>query len=97
MATDPVDVSSAVTEMVVNRFVDNAAAAAASLSRPPVAAARAQALAHPPSTGGPGAAVFGLPAKVTVSPEWDRPVPAGSTLYYVARERLGAERLFAGT
>jgi 2-methylcitrate dehydratase len=70
VATDPVDVSSAVTEMVVNRFVDNAAAAAASLSRTPVAAARAQALAHPPSTGGPGAAVFGLPAKITVSPEW---------------------------
>ena len=33
-------------------------------------AARAQALAHPPSTGGPGAAVFGLPSDVTVSPEW---------------------------
>ncbi len=70
VATDPVAVDAEVAEMVVNRFVDNAAAAAAALNRPPVAAARAQALAHPPSTGGPGAAVFGVPADATVSPEW---------------------------
>jgi 2-methylcitrate dehydratase len=70
VATDPVEVTPEVAEMVVNRFVDNAAAAAASLNRPPVSAARAQALAHPTSTGGPGGAVFGLPPEVTVSPEW---------------------------
>jgi len=70
VATDPVEVSTEVAEMVVNRFVDNAAAAAAALNRPPVAAARAQALAHPPSTGGPGAAVFGVGVEVRVSPEW---------------------------
>ena len=33
--------------------------------------------------------------ELEVSPPWDRGVPAGTTLYYVARERLGAERLFA--
>jgi 2-methylcitrate dehydratase len=70
VATDPVEVEAEVAEMIVNRFVDNAAAAAAALNRTSVVAARAQALAHPPSTGGPGAAVFGLPVDVTVSPEW---------------------------
>ncbi|MGY1743002.1 MULTISPECIES: ion channel [unclassified Blastococcus] len=33
--------------------------------------------------------------ELTVSPPWDRPVPAGTTLYYVARERLDPARLFA--
>jgi voltage-gated potassium channel len=32
--------------------------------------------------------------ELEVSPPWDRAVPAGTTLYYVAKERLG-ERLFA--
>lgn len=58
---DPVD---AVTDMVINRLIDNAAVAVASLSRPPVTAARGQALAHP----GPRSAVFGVAE--TVSPEW---------------------------
>ena len=40
--------------MVVNRIIDDAAVAAASLTRPPVVAARAQALAHPVSVGGGG-------------------------------------------
>ncbi|RBY85913.1 ion channel [Blastococcus sp. TF02A-26] len=31
-----------------------------------------------------------------VSPPWERAVPPGTTLYYVARERLAGERLFAG-
>jgi voltage-gated potassium channel len=33
---------------------------------------------------------------LVVSPRWDRPVPAGTTLYYVAAERLDAQRLSAG-
>lgn len=33
---------------------------------------------------------------LVVSPPWDRPVPAGSTLYYIARERIDARRLAAG-
>jgi len=53
--------------MVVNRVVDDAAVAAASLLRPPVVAARAQALAHPPSRGGRGAVVTGT--QEAVSPE----------------------------
>jgi voltage-gated potassium channel len=33
---------------------------------------------------------------LVVSPPWDRPVPEGSTLYYVAGERIDAGRLAAG-
>ncbi len=70
VAADPVPVGDEVTAMVINRVIDNAAVATASLRRGPVVAARAQALAHPPSTGGRGATVFGLGADVRVSPEW---------------------------
>jgi voltage-gated potassium channel len=33
---------------------------------------------------------------LVVSPRWERPVSAGTTLYYVAAERIDAERLGAG-
>jgi voltage-gated potassium channel len=33
---------------------------------------------------------------LVVSPPWDRPVPEGTTLYYVAAERIDAQRLAAG-
>ena len=33
---------------------------------------------------------------LVVSPPWDRPVPAGTTLYYVAAERIDGQRLTAG-
>ncbi|HUB71599.1 MAG TPA: MmgE/PrpD family protein [Acidimicrobiales bacterium] len=56
VATDPVPVTLAVAEMIVNRFIDDAAVAAASLLRRPVANARAQALPHYLV---PGAAVWG--------------------------------------
>lgn len=69
VAADPVPVEPAVIEMIINRVIDNAAVAAASLTRGPVAAARAQALAHPPSSGGAGASIFGLDGERT-SPEW---------------------------
>ncbi|MGY4859758.1 MmgE/PrpD family protein [Cryobacterium sp. AP23] len=69
-AADPVPVDDDVTEMIINRVIDNAAVAAASLTRDPVAAARSQALAHPRSTGGTGATVFGPAGDVRVSPEW---------------------------
>ncbi|MFE3544277.1 2-methylcitrate dehydratase PrpD [Nocardia sp. NPDC059177] len=65
VAADPVAVPAETAEMIVNRIIDNAAVAAASLTRRPVANARAQALAHP---YGPGAAVFGVPGRF--SPEW---------------------------
>ncbi|GAA0601848.1 MmgE/PrpD family protein [Kutzneria viridogrisea] len=65
VATDPVPVPAEVTEMVVNRVIDNAAVAAASLRRGPVLAARDQALRHP---GTPGATVFGATGRF--APEW---------------------------
>lgn len=67
VATDPVPVEAEVVEMIGNRIIDNAAVAAASLLRRPVASARAQALAHPFQ---PGATVFGLSSHRRVSPEW---------------------------
>nr|WP_237694164.1 MmgE/PrpD family protein [Streptomyces sp. SID2888] len=62
--TEELDVDGAA--MAVNRVVDNASVAVASLLRRPVAVARAQATAHP--AGGPGATVFGT--RTRVSPEW---------------------------
>ena len=70
VAADPVDVTAEVTDMIINRMIDNAAVAAASLTRGPVVAARSQALAHPVTTGGSGATVFGPDAARRVSPEW---------------------------
>ncbi len=64
VAADSVVVTSKVREMIVNRIIDNAAVAAASLVRRPVANARAQALAHPYAPGSP---VFG--ADGAYSPE----------------------------
>ncbi|UOR02851.1 MmgE/PrpD family protein [Leucobacter allii] len=60
VAADPVAVEPAVVDMIVNRVIDNAAVAAASLNRAPIVAARAQALAHPVSRGGAGSTLFGL-------------------------------------
>ena len=67
VATDPVEVPADVTEMVVNRVIDDAAVAAASLARRPVRAARDQALRHPAM---PGAVVWGAAADRRISPEW---------------------------
>lgn len=68
VATDPVAVTPEVADMVINRVIDNASVAIASLNRGPIVAARAQALAHGPSTSGQGAKVFGIGERV--SPEW---------------------------
>lgn len=68
VAADPVAVDADVVDMIINRVIDNAAVAAASLTRRPVAAARAQALSHPVSRGGDGASVFGVDERT--SPEW---------------------------
>jgi 2-methylcitrate dehydratase len=82
VAADPVEVLPEVTDMVINRVIDNAAVAAASLTRRPVVSARAQALAHPLPTRQleelteavehpqDGSTVFGEPAAIRVSPEW---------------------------
>ncbi|MCH6470822.1 MmgE/PrpD family protein [Sinomonas terrae] len=68
VAADPVEVAPKVAEMVINRIIDNASVAIASLNRGPIVAARAQALAHAPSTGGRGALLYGIGKRV--SPEW---------------------------
>lgn len=70
VAADPVEVEPDVVDMVINRVIDNAAVAAASLTRAPVSAARAQALDHPVSRGGAGSTVFGCALDVHTSPEW---------------------------
>lgn len=67
VAADDVDADADVTEMIVNRVIDNAAVAAASLLRRPVVTARAQALPH---LATPGATVFGESPDMRVSPEW---------------------------
>jgi 2-methylcitrate dehydratase len=58
--------------MVINRVIDNAAVAVASIGRAPAVAARGQAEAHPVSTGsthgGRGSTVFGIDGRF--SPEW---------------------------
>jgi 2-methylcitrate dehydratase len=70
LAADPVEVDGDVAEMIVNRIIDNASVATASLTRRPVVAARAQALDHPKSRNGNGATVFGLDQPTRTSPEW---------------------------
>jgi 2-methylcitrate dehydratase len=67
IAADAIPVDQDVAEMIGNRIIDNAAVAAASLKRRPVASARAQALTHPFA---PGATLFGFSAVDSVSPEW---------------------------
>ena len=67
VASDPVEVDPPVVDMLMNRLIDNAAVAVAALNRPPVAAARAQALAHPRPGG---ATVVGCGPAVRVHAEW---------------------------
>jgi 2-methylcitrate dehydratase len=65
VAADPVAVTDDVADMVINRVIDNAAVATASLGRAPVLAARSQAEAHPYA---PGSTVFGIDGRY--GPEW---------------------------
>ncbi|HEY5319786.1 MAG TPA: MmgE/PrpD family protein, partial [Galbitalea sp.] len=76
VASERVEVTDAVADMVINRIIDNASVAVASLGRAPVVAARGQAEAHPylvggvstSSTGGRGSTVFGITGRYF--PEW---------------------------
>lgn len=68
VASEVVESTADVIDMVINRVIDNAAVAVASLERGPIVSARAQAEAHPVSLGGTGSTVFGS-GKLT-SPEW---------------------------
>lgn len=67
VATDPVAVEADVSEMIVNRIIDNASVAIAAINRHPVTTARTEALAHPRAGG---ATVFGLGPDVRVHAEW---------------------------
>jgi len=67
VAADPVEILPEVAEMIVNRVIDNAAVAVASINRHPVVSARAQALAHARPGG---ATVFGCGPDLRVHAEW---------------------------
>jgi 2-methylcitrate dehydratase len=67
VAVDPVDVPPEVVDMIINRVIDNAAAAVAALDRHPVLVSREQAMQRPAT---PGATVFGEAADVRIAPEW---------------------------
>ncbi|MGM0422688.1 MAG: MmgE/PrpD family protein, partial [Pseudomonadota bacterium] len=67
VACDPVAIDEDVTDMIINRMIDNAAVAVASLNRGPVVTARQQALGHPRHGG---ARIWGIPDGQSVSAEW---------------------------
>lgn len=66
MAADPVEVPEETKEMIINRIIDNASVAVASVPRRPVTSARVIAEAHPVEEG--GATIFG--SEGTYSAEW---------------------------
>ena len=67
VAADKVAVAKDVAEMIVNRIIDNASVAIASVNRRSVTSARDMALGHPRKSG---ATVFGIAPTKRVSPEW---------------------------
>ncbi len=67
VASDPVGVDDDVTDMIINRIIDNASVAIASVNRRPVANARAMAICHPRDGG---ATIFGMPQRQRFSAEW---------------------------
>ena len=60
IASDKAKLNEAAIDMVINRIIDNASVAIASLNRKPVVSARQMALAHPRKNG---ATVFGVNSK----------------------------------
>ena len=67
VAADKSRPSAETIEMVINRIIDNASVAIASLNRKPVISARDMALAHPKKNG---ATLFGVDPKIKVHCEW---------------------------
>lgn len=67
VALDNTTISEEVADMIINRIIDNAAVAIASMNRQPVIKARLQALAHPREHG---ATLFGMPPNIKVHAEW---------------------------
>ena len=67
VAADPVEVDQDAVEMIINRIIDNASVAIASLNRGPIKSARAMARVHARAGG---ATLFGVPADEKVCAEW---------------------------
>src|SRR5713101_8972986 len=67
VAADGVTVQPDVTDLIINRIIDNAAVAIAAINRGPVVAARVMALGHPRDDG---ATIFGVTSQQRFSPEW---------------------------
>ena len=67
IASDKAKLNEAAIDMVINRIIDNASVAIASLNRKPVVSARQMALAHPRKNG---ATVFGINSKKKYDCEW---------------------------
>src|ERR1700736_6228285 len=67
VAGDRVPVDPDVTELIINRIIDNASVAIAAVNRTPAISARAMALGHRRSDG---ATIFGVPSQNRFSPEW---------------------------
>ena len=67
VAADKSRPSAETIEMVINRIIDNASVAIASLNRKPVVSAREMALAHPRKNG---STLFGVDSKIKVHCEW---------------------------
>lgn len=67
VAADPVALDEDVTDMIINRVIDNASVGIASLNRGPIKSARAMANAHMRDGG---ATLFGLPSSHRVCAEW---------------------------
>ncbi|MEM1379473.1 MAG: MmgE/PrpD family protein [Pseudomonadota bacterium] len=67
VAADAVAPDDEATDMVINRIIDNASVAIASVNRGPIKSARAMAKAHGRSGG---ATLFGAPQDVRVHAEW---------------------------
>ena len=67
VASDAVPVLPEVAEMIINRVIDNASVAIASINRHPIVTARDQALAHQRPDG---ATLFGCAPEVRVHAEW---------------------------
>ena len=67
VAADNVSLNNECIEMVVNRIIDNAAVAIASLNRKPVISARQMAISHPRKKG---ATIFGINSNKLFDCEW---------------------------
>mgnify|MGYP001227377055 CR=1 FL=1 len=67
MASDNAKLNKKSVEMVINRIIDNASVAIASLNRKPVISSREMALSHPKKNG---AALFGVNSKLRFDCEW---------------------------